>query len=233
MSNEGWSTKNTISVIVVAVIVLGFGFYLFKISPNTPSASLAGYNSSLNTSGAKQLTTFPLFDPTSDRYLGNANAKNVFVEYSDFQCPACAAASPMLKQIPSQFPDTVFVYRYFPLTQIHPNSVESAVAVEAAGAQGKYWEMHDLMFQKQTEWENVPDPLDLFAQYAQSIGVKDINQFKSDITNKKYLSPIEKNNNEALGMNLQGTPSYFFNGHELQASDLAGLLKQAQQYVNK
>jgi protein-disulfide isomerase len=225
--------KKIITIVVIILMVLGFAYYLFKISPNTPSSSSTGYNASLDISGAKQLTTFPAFDPQTDRYQGNSNAKNVFVEYADFQCPACAAASEILKQVPAQFPDTVFVYRYFPLVQIHPNSVESAMAAEAAGAQGKYWEMHNILFQKQTDWESVSDPLDLFAQYAQSAGVADINQFKTDITDKKYLPVIEKNNNEALGMGLPGTPSYFFNGHSLQASDLAGLLKEAQPYINK
>jgi protein-disulfide isomerase len=226
--------KKTITIVIIALVVLGFGYFLFKISPNTPvSSSVAGYNASLDVSGAKQLSAVPAFDPAVDRYLGNAKAKNVFIEYADFQCPACAAASPELKQVPDKFPDTVFVYRYFPLTQIHPNSVESAVAVEAAGAQGKYWEMHDLLFANQSNWEGLTDPLDAFAQYAQTAGVSDINQFKADVTSKKYLAAVENGNNQALGLNLSGTPSYFFNGHELQSSDLAGLLSQAQQFVNK
>ena len=175
----------------------------------------------------------PAFDPVTDRYQGNASAKNVFIEYADYQCPACADYSAILKPLTSQFPDTVFVYRYFPLTQIHPNSVESAVAAEAAGAQGKYWEMHDILFQKQTDWESVSDPLDLFSQYAQTVGVSDIAKFKSDVTNKKYLPAVQQGSDQALGLSLQGTPTFFFNGHQLQNQDLAGLLKQAQPYINK
>lgn len=216
-------------------MILGFGYYLLKISPNTQTGTgnTSSYNASLDTSGAKPLSAVPAFDPAADHYLGNAKAKNVLIEYADFQCPSCAAASVELKQVPDKFPDTVFVFRYFPLVQIHANSVESAMAAEAAGAQGKYWEMHDILFQKQSDWEGLGDPLDTFAQYAQTVGVSDINQFKNDVTGKKYLPAIENDNNQALGLNLQGTPSYFFNGHELQASDLNGLLQQAQQYVNK
>ena len=107
------------------------------------------------------------------------------------------------------------------------------MAAEAAGNQDKYWEMHDILFQKQTDWETVTDPLDLFAQYAQSVGVSDITKFKNDVANKTYLSTIETDNNQALGLSLTGTPSYFFNGHQLQASDLSGLLQQAQPYLNK
>ena len=236
MSREAGSAsggKKIISIIIAAVVVLGLAYYLFKISPSTPSSSTAGYNASLDTSAAKQLSVVPAFNPSTDHYQGNPQAKNVFIEYADFQCPACAAANDILKQVPTQFPDTVFVYRDFPLTQIHPNSVESAMAAEAAANQGKYWEMHDILFQKQTDWESVTDPLDLFDQYAQSVGVGDITKFKNDVTNKTYLSAIETDNNEALGLSLTGTPSYFFNGHQLQASDLSGLLQQAQQWVNK
>ncbi|MDR3502482.1 MAG: thioredoxin domain-containing protein [Legionella sp.] len=187
----------------------------------------------MDTSAAKQLTSVPAFDPAIDHYMGNPGAKNTLIEYADFECPACAAAAPMLTQVPAKFPDTVFVFRYFPLVQIHPNTVEAMLAAEAAGAQGKYWEMHDKLFSTQTDWQSLSDPLDSYAQYAQAVGVSDINKFKNDVTNKTYLSAIEKDNNEAIGLSLQGTPSYFFNGHELQASDLNGLLQEAQPFLNK
>jgi len=136
----------------------------------------------------------------------------------------------MLKQVPTVFKDTVFVFRYFPLTQIHPNSVEAALAAEAAGTQGKYWEMHDVLFKNQADWQGLSDPLDIFAQYAQSIGVANAGQFKSDVTSKKYLPIIQTDSNEALGLNLPGTPSFFFNGHTLQNADIATMEKQAEQY---
>ena len=136
----------------------------------------------------------------------------------------------MLKQVPAIFKDTVFVFRYFPLTQIHPNSVEAAMAAEAAGAQGKYWEMHDILFKNQSNWEGLGDPLNAFAGYAQSVGVSNMDQFKSDVANKKFLSAIQNNSDQALGLNLPGTPSFFFNGHALQNGDIAGMEKQAEQY---
>jgi len=225
--------KKGITITIIVLIVLGFAYFLFKISPQTTQQSVAGYNSALNTASFKPISSVPAFDPQTERYQGNPKAKNVFVEYADYQCPSCAAYSDMLKQVPTQFPDTVFVYRYFPLTQIHPNSVESAMAAEAAGAQGKYWEMHDILFKNQTDWSNLVDPSDVFAQYAQSVGVANINQFKSDISAKKYLAVIQKDSDQALGLNLQGTPTFFFNGHTLQNSDIPGMLKEAQQWVNK
>ena len=132
---EGGSSnvKTIVTIVIIALIILGFGYYLFKISPNTQTATSGGHNASLDTSAAKQLSALPAFDPSIDHYQGNAKAKNVFIEYADFQCPACAAAYTILKQVTGQFPDTVFVYRYFPLVEIHQNSVEAAMAAEAAG----------------------------------------------------------------------------------------------------
>jgi protein-disulfide isomerase len=222
--------KKTITIVIVVLIALGLGFFLFKISPQQQAATSGGYNALLSTSGAQPISTPPAFDPATDHYQGNPAAKNVFIEYGDMECPACAAYSDILKGVPTTFKDTVFVFRYFPLIQIHPNTVEAALAVEAAGAQGKYWEMHDILFKNQSDWESSSDPLDQFAQYAQSVGVANITQFKSDITNKKYLPAIQTDFTEANSLNLQGTPSFFFNGHPLKNADLAGMEQQAQAY---
>jgi len=224
--------KQVVTIGIIILIVFGIAFFLFKISPEEKN-QLANSAYQLDTSGAKQISAPLPFDPATDRYQGDAKAKNVFIEYSDYQCPACAVYSEILKQVPAVFGDTVFVYRYFPLTQIHKNSVISSLAAEAAGAQGKYWEMHDILFSKQTEWEGMAHPLETFAQYAQQIGVANIDQFKTDITSQKYKAVIEKNNNEALGLSLPGTPAMFFNGHNLQNADLAGLKQQAEQFRNK
>jgi protein-disulfide isomerase len=89
------------------------------------------------------------------------------------------------------------------------------------------------LFKNQTEWQDLSDPLDKFAQYAVQIEVPNIDQFKSDITNKKHIDKVQKNNNEALGLSLPGTPSLFFNGHQLKNADIDGLLKQAEEFYIK
>ncbi len=231
--DSGSSAKKIISVIVVLIVVLGFGYFLFKISPEEKQKGTSNYNKALSLNKPSPILLPSNFDPASERYQGNPNAKNVFVEYADFQCPACAAFSEILKPVPSEFKDTVFVYRYFPLVQIHANSLESAMAAEAAGAQGKYWEMHDLLFKMQTDWQDLADPLEVFAGYAKEVGVANLDQFKSDIVNKKYLSMIQKNSDEAAALNLPGTPSLFFNGHALKNDVLEGLKKQAEAYYVK
>ncbi len=220
--------KKTITIGIVAALALAFGFFLFKISPEQVTPASSNYNSALSTDGAKKLDTAPAFDPASDHYLGSATAKNVLIEYGDMQCPSCAAYENIVRQVPTEFEDTVMVFRNFPLVAIHKNSVQAALANEAAGAQGKYWEMHGIMFEKQSEWENLADPLDKFAEYASLVGVANIEQFKTDVTEKKYLPKVENDNNQALGLGLGGTPSFIFNGKQLQNQDLAGLKKQAE-----
>jgi protein-disulfide isomerase len=232
-SGSASGAKKIITIVIIVLVVLGLAYYLFKISPQTVSNTASAYNSLVTQTQQKAITQPPAFDPNVDDYLGNPKAKNVFVEYGDMQCPACAAYEDIVKQIPNNFTDTVLVFRYFPLVQIHQNAVESALANEAAGAQGKYWEMHDLLFSKQNEWETATDPLSLFTQYAQTAGVANIDQFKSDVTSHKYLDKIQADNNQSLALSLQGTPTFFFNGHLLQNQDLAGLKKEAEPFLNK
>ena len=225
--------KKVITVVIIVLVAIGLGYYLFKISPDTQNGTASTYNTALDTKTPNPIPAPSPFDEKTDHYQGDAKAKNTLIEYGDMQCPACAAYNPLLKDVAKQFPDTVYVFRYFPLIQIHPNAVESALANEAAGAQGKYWEMHDLLFSKQTDWEKQSDPIDTFVQYAQSVGVANIDQFKSDITSKKYLPAIQKDSNESLALKLQGTPTFYFNGHQLANADLAGLRKQAESFLNK
>ncbi len=227
--------KKIVTIIIIVLVCVGVGYWLFKLSPSDTAINSASgsYNASLDISNAKAISAVPAFNPETDRYVGNKDAKNVFVEYADYQCPACATYSELLKEVNTVFPDTVFVFRYFPLVQIHPNSVESAVAAEAAGAQGKYWEMHDILFQKQKEWESVNNPLDKFAEYAQQVGVANIEQFKSDVSSKKYLPAVQKNSDEALGLNLPGTPSFFFNGHSIKNNTVELMKKEAEQWIVK
>jgi len=91
-----------------------------------------------------------------DHYKGNPDAQVVLIEYSDFQCPACRAYIPIITSLIEQFPDDlVVVYRHFPLQSVHANARAAAEASEAAAKQGKFWEFHDILFDKQTEWSRL------------------------------------------------------------------------------
>jgi protein-disulfide isomerase len=106
-------------------------------------------------------------------------------------------------------------YRYFPLKSIHANAVSSAAAAEAAGLQGKFWDMHDLLFEKQGDWENLQSPQEMFAFYAQALGL-DVNKFKSDMNSEGVLGKINSAYNDAMQLSLNHTPTIYINGKEVQ-----------------
>ncbi|MBC7746730.1 thioredoxin domain-containing protein [Pedobacter sp.] len=162
-----------------------------------------------------------------DRTKGNADAKIVLVEYSDFQCPACAAAEPNIKAITETYKDEVlFVYRYFPLTTIHPNGLASASAAEAAGLQGKFWEMHDLLFQNQSSWESLKAEQRgaAFEGYATQLGLN-IEQFNTDLASKKVADKI--NYDRAVGgkAGVNSTPTFFLDGKKVSDSDVEDVVQ--------
>ena len=103
---------------------------------------------------------------SSDWVRGNAASTVTLIEYGDFQCPACAQYHPVIKALKDEFGENVaFGFRHFPLSQSHPNARAAARATEAAGLQGKFWEMHDILFERQTEWAPKPNPRSTFVSY--------------------------------------------------------------------
>ena len=221
--------KKILTISIVVLLVLGFGYFLFKISPEEQqSLSQAGQDFDL--SGVKQISE-PSPVTNEDRILGNSNAKNSLIVYEDYQCPSCAQSAETLKQLSEQLPDTKFVFRYFPLFQIHQNAVSSSYAAEAAGEQGKYWEMHDLLYAYQSGWSNLANPLDYYTQLASQAGVGDLEQFKNAITSKKFKDRIQKDLVESLSLNIPGTPTIYFNGKVIKNDTLENMKKEAEKYL--
>ena len=150
-----------------------------------------------------------------DHVKGNPDASVVLVEYSDFQCPACAQFEPYVEDIMAKYGDQIrFEYRHFPLLNIHPNAVPAAQAAEAAAQQGKFWEMHDKLFANQTTWSTSPTPIRFFEQYAEEIGL-DMDQFKLQLNSSVITNAIRDSFNEARGLGLSSTPSFFLNDEKM------------------
>lgn len=146
---------------------------------------------------------------------GNRTASTTLIEYSDFQCPACGAYYPILKQLHQEFGNELrFVYRHFPLRQIHFNAELAARAAEAAGKQGKFWEMHDMIFENQKEWSERASAKNAFIQYAQSLGF-DVERFKSDMDAKETKQKVSVDYNGGVGFGVNSTPTFFLNGEKL------------------
>lgn len=149
---------------------------------------------------------------------GSLGAKVTIVEFGDYECPACAVFNTVVKQTIDTYgknPDFNFVFRNFPLSQ-HKNALRAAEAAEAAGGQGKFWEMEQLLYAKQSDWAETENPTDLFVSYAQSLSL-DVAKFKSDIENKKYEAFIKSDQADGLAINVSWTPSIYVNGELLQS----------------
>jgi len=147
----------------------------------------------------------------TDHILGTTTAPVIVVEYADFQCPTCAAFSPMLNQLQSDEQGKVaIVYRYFPLPQ-HRNAVNAAKAAEAAGLQGKFWEMHDILFKNQTAWGNIVEPAAFFGEYAKVLGI-DTAKFAEDFASNAVANRVSTDEADAKRNRLTYTPTLFVQG---------------------
>ncbi len=153
----------------------------------------------------------------SDWVRGNQLAAKTIVEYSDFQCPACKSYEPIVKDIEKEFGSSVrIVYRHFPLTQIHKNSLAASYAAEAAGIQGKFWEMHDLLFEKQELWAESTTAADLFVGYAQELGI-DMEKFKTDRVSAQVRDRVQRDSDSGTAAQVPGTPTFFLNGKHIDS----------------
>lgn len=151
-----------------------------------------------------------------DWFKGGESAKVVLIEYSDFQCPACAAFAPVVKGLIEEFgEDLKIVYRHFPLFQSHLNAISAAEASEAAGGQGKFWQMHDMIFDNQREWENSRKAKDIFKGYAVSIGI-DAEKFSEDLNSKEVDNAVKSDLKDAQKLNLSYTPTFILNGERIE-----------------
>lgn len=145
--------------------------------------------------------------------IASSEAKLTIVEFADFQCPACAVAQPTVKQAEAEYQGRVsFVFRHFPLSQ-HRNGFSAAKASEAAGEQGKFFEMGSLLYQNQIEWEELSNPESKFLSYAQSLNL-DVEKFKASYNSDKFNSKINQDIADGNSVGVRGTPTFFFNGQQ-------------------
>lgn len=152
----------------------------------------------------------------NDHSEGPANAKVTIIEYGDFQCPACAATYPNVAQLRTEYADKVrFVFRHFPLTNIHPNAMAASRAAEAAGKQGKFFEMHDVLYEKQKEWSTDIAASEKFEEYAKELGLN-IDQFISDVNSSEVSDAINLDIATGKQLGVDGTPAFYLNGTKIQ-----------------
>lgn len=142
-----------------------------------------------------------------DHIRGPTDALVTLVEYGDFECPFCGRAHLVIKEVEKRLGrDMRFVFRHFPLTEAHPHALEAAEAAEAASAQGKFWPMHDLLFENQDALESE----DLLG-YAESLGL-DVTQLSDDLAADTHLDKIKRDLQSGIRSGVNGTPTFFIDG---------------------
>jgi protein-disulfide isomerase len=155
-----------------------------------------------------------------DHVYGTTSGKATLIEYGDFQCPACKSAYPNVKELAEEYKDKmVFIFRNLPLTSIHPNARAGAAAAEAAGLQGKYWEMNGKLYEQQDTWGNAPADkrLSYFTGYASQVGVKDADKFKADLESTAVSDKINFDMALAKKVGATATPYITLNGKKIES----------------
>ncbi len=149
----------------------------------------------------------------ADHVIGPGSASIVVVEYGDFECPICAQAYPAVKLLLQEFDNKIrFVFRHFPVEDAHPHAKLAAEAAEAAGAQGKFWQMHDLLFENQSHLK-----LSALRRYAAQVEL-DLTRFDADIADHIYLQRVQENIDSGHASGVRASPTFFVDGSVVDVS---------------
>jgi protein-disulfide isomerase len=168
----------------------------------------------------------------SDHIQGSANNNSpiTLVEYGDYECPYTGMAYPIVKELIREFGNDKirFVFRNFPLNDIHPHAQHAAEAAEASAAQNKFWQMHDYLFEHQKALDDGH-----LLEYAQKVGLEDIHKFKDDVSTHIYAPLIEESLKGGIDSGVEGTPTFFINGARYEDSfDLRTFSETLQKYLS-
>ncbi len=165
----------------------------------------------------------------NDKQTGSRDFQVTLVEYGDYECPFCGMAYPLVKRLLKERSTVLrFVFRNFPLQTIHPCATSAAIAAEAASLQGRFWEMHDLLFENQDRFAEK-----LFPKLAAQLGM-DLDQFRRDIARDVLRTKVNADFKSGLHSGVNGTPSFFVNGEKIELPVLAydALLGVVDEYLS-
>ena len=213
MNNENKNNSSLPFVIIglVLLAVVAGGWWFYQNSKATPVKT----NTNKSTTNAPTVVTSNVPGAQPPNMLGSPGASVTVEEFADFQCPTCATVHGKMKEINALYGNRIkFIYRSFPLTQIHKNSYDAAVAAEAAGIQGKYWDMQNQLFTNQNAWASSNDARAIFKEYAQKIGL-DVDKFENDMLGLGAKGRVDLDIARGRAMGVTGTPTIFINGKPL------------------
>jgi protein-disulfide isomerase len=214
-------------ILVVLGAAVGAGAWYMKRSATPSATAIAGVPSPANTTAAGPIEPGAQ-PPHAD---GEQGAPATLEEFGDFQCPPCGLLHPVLKQMQAEFgPRLRLIFREFPLVPTHEHALAAARAAEAAGMQGKFWPMHDMIYDNQKAWKDVFDVRPIFEGYATRIGL-DLEKFRADQNSATVQDRITEDGKRARSLGIKGTPTVYLNDREvpfeqLTAEKLRAVLKK-------
>ncbi len=207
MSNEA---KILGGISLLAILMAVGAAFLF----GNPSASLDG-----------TLVDTSKLVRSDSHFTGPKDAKVVLVEFGDFQCPGCRGVSSVVEQIQKDYKEKIkVVFRNFPLG-MHKHAIPASRVAEAAGAQGKFWEMSHLLFQKQAEWEGLESVDAVFLSLAKELKLDEA-KFKSALSSEEVRNKVERDMKDGTDVGVTGTPTFFINGKQYRGSYTYDAMKQ-------
>lgn len=214
MNKIGW-------IIFSGVVVLVLGGLVAWTRIANPPIDLTGVENNSVVAASDQNGNI------ADHTKGSESNKILLIEYGDYQCPSCGDAYPNVNTLMEEYGDDVtLVFRNFPLTAIHPNARAAAAVAEAAGLQGKFWEMHDKLYVSQNDWSGLDASkrTTVFNSYAQDLGL-DMDKFNADVAGKETGQKI--NFDMALGksVDVAATPTFFLNGKKLDDATSSAIVQ--------
>lgn len=188
-------SKEFIAIIIVVIVGL---FGIFAVS-----------NKSSDKKGSSVAVE------ATNHTVGAGNKSVTLIEYGDFECPACKSYYPFVKTIKEEYGDDIkFQFRHYPLVQIHPNAFLASRAAEAAGNQGKFFEMHDVLYENQDTWKASPNVTVVFESYAQQLGL-DVGKFKTDMMSEQTSAIINADMKAGQAIGANSTPTFVLNGKKI------------------
>jgi NhaA family Na+:H+ antiporter len=190
-------------IAVVLIAAVGVGWVVLRSSQQSQNSNKPTPDPATEVRGA---------EPPHVR--GNASAPVTLEEFGDFQCGACGSYHPEMKKIEAEYGEKLkVIFRELPLVTLHPHALLAAQAAEAAGLQGKFWEMHDKLYENQVTWTEKSDLVPVFVDYAKQVGLNP-DQFMKDLNGEQVAARIFQDGKRAHSFGLKGTPSFFVNGKE-------------------
>ncbi|HKP38922.1 MAG TPA: thioredoxin domain-containing protein [Pyrinomonadaceae bacterium] len=221
--------KKSLPFIIIGVVLVGGIAAFLLLSKKGQDGGASNNVFATPQPGATATTQTAQQPPVGDTGLVRPNVKVsspvLLEEYGDYQCPPCGMLFPELKKIEAEYGDQVrFVFRHFPLEKMHRNALAAAHAAEAARLQGKFRQMHDLLYTNQNAWKDMPDPRTAFIAYARELGMN-AERFVADMESPRVDQIVRADFQRGQSVGVTGTPTVFIEGHQLpyEATTLDGI----------